>query len=128
MEKTSAPGTTVWLHLRPAVGDLTPGWDAIQTSLRAHSPLALSADHRQGAPSHVAAVGTNLGSRRDPQTPGRPMDPPLRVGPAAKQRGAVRGASNTALVSATFVSSLHLAQCPLAYMRSPKCLGNKNRE
>lgn len=26
MEKTSAPGTTVWLHLRPAVGDLTLGW------------------------------------------------------------------------------------------------------
>ena len=87
MEKTSAPGTTVRLHLRPAVSDLTPGWEAIQTSLRAYGPLALSAEHRQGAPSHVAAVGTNLGSRRDPQTPSRPVEPPLRVGPAAKQRG-----------------------------------------
>lgn len=25
MEKTSAPGTTVWLHLRPAAGDLIEG-------------------------------------------------------------------------------------------------------
>ena len=62
MEKTSAPGTTVRLHLRPAVGDLTLGWEAIQTSLRAQGPLAPSAEHRQGAPSHVAAVRTNLGS------------------------------------------------------------------
>lgn len=27
MEKTSAPGTTVWLHLRPAAGDLIWGSD-----------------------------------------------------------------------------------------------------
>lgn len=27
MEKTSAPGTTVWLHLRPTAGDLIWGSD-----------------------------------------------------------------------------------------------------
>lgn len=42
MEKTSAPGTSVWLHLRHVVGDLRLGWEAIQTLLRACCPLALA--------------------------------------------------------------------------------------
>lgn len=71
MEKTSARGTTVRLHLRPAVGDLTPVWEAIQASLRAHCPLVLTMEQRRGALCHGAVVGTDLGSQPDPQTLGR---------------------------------------------------------
>lgn len=42
MEKTSALGTSVRLHLRPVVGDLRSGREAIQTLLRARCPLALA--------------------------------------------------------------------------------------
>lgn len=34
------------LHLRPAAGDLKLGWEMIQTSLRAHCPLALAEEQR----------------------------------------------------------------------------------
>lgn len=45
-KKTSAPGIAVRLHLRPAAGDLKLGWEMIQTSLRAHCPLALAEEQR----------------------------------------------------------------------------------
>lgn len=70
MEKTSAPGTAMWLHLRPTVGDLKLGWEVIQTSLRAHCALALAAEQRARGHHHMAAVGTDPGSRPAPQTPG----------------------------------------------------------
>lgn len=47
MEKTSARGTSVRLHLRPAEGDLSSGWEVIQTSLRARCPLALAERERK---------------------------------------------------------------------------------
>lgn len=74
-ENRSPPGTSVRLHLRPAASDPTQGWEAIQTSLRAHCPLVLAAEQRQGAPFHVAAVGSDRGSRPDPQTPSCPYRP-----------------------------------------------------
>lgn len=73
MEKTSAPGTTVWLHLRPTAGDLIDG-EAIQTSFRALCPLALLQNEGIVALSQVSATGSNPGSkpcgfRPGPQTP-----------------------------------------------------------
>lgn len=63
MEKTSAPGTTVRLHLSPTAGGLSPAREASQTSLRAHCPLAPPQNGGQGVPARVAAVGSDPGSR-----------------------------------------------------------------
>lgn len=70
MEKTSAPGTAVWLHLRPTAGNLKLGWEVIQTSLRAHCALALAAEQRARGHHPTWLQWEQIQAAGLPQTPG----------------------------------------------------------
>lgn len=125
MEKTSAPGTTVWLHLRPAAGDLIWGSDPNF----AQGPLPAGSVTERKDRSTIPSYCSGKKPRQSAMwLKTWPTDTcchrrawPGTAWTAAEQREGEVPRTST-------LSWPHLKQCLLAHVRNQMCLGNRNHE